>query len=230
MREYPRTLEAELTGNELSSLISILREKSFSGKHLEIGTASGGTLCRMMKAFDNNDRPPFVVVDPMTYFKDQMTTIRKNLRDNGLSPDGIDFRVMKSNKAFISANQNRESFDFIFIDGAHKVNYVTDDLKWTRLLIRGGIVCLHDYSSIKGVRLAVNRFLRRHPNYVKINCVDTLLILCKTTESAAPEVSITDTAWAAVMAPLLRFEVFLAKKFRRKNNEALSGNKLDTPV
>lgn len=230
MREYPRTLEAELSSGELSSLTGILRKKSFRGKHLEIGTASGGTLCRMMKAFKDHERPPFVVVDPMTYFRDQLNTVKKNLRNNGVSPDGIDFRIMKSSEAFIRANQNRESFDFILIDGAHKVNYVTDDLRWTRLLIRGGIVCLHDYTSVRGVRLAVDRFLRNHPNYERVECVDTLLILCKKNESPRPEVSNMDMAWASAMAPLLRLEVYLNKKFRRKRNEALSGNKFHSPL
>src|SRR3989304_3223474 len=60
MRPLPRTLSAELSNDELSSLINIIREKSFKGKHLEIGTAAGGTLCCMMKAFEDGEHPHYV--------------------------------------------------------------------------------------------------------------------------------------------------------------------------
>ncbi len=228
MRPFPRTLSAELSNDELSSLIGIIREKSFRGKHLEIGTAAGGTLCCMMQAFEDRNRPPFVVIDPMTYFQDQLNTIRKNLQDNGVSADGIDFRVMKSNEAFIRANQNHESFDFIFIDGAHKVNYVTDDLRWAGLLNTGGILCLHD-THVRGVRFAVDRFLRRNPHYETVKYVDTLLILVKKKASPRPEISFIDRAWASVLAPLLRLEVS-TQKFLNKRNGKSSKNKFHTPL
>src|SRR3989304_2273157 len=218
MRPLPRTLSAELSNDELSSLINIIREKSFKGKHLEIGTAAGGTLCCMMKAFEDSDRPPFVVIDPMTYFQDQLNIIRKNLQDNGVSPDGIDFR----------AKQDRESFDFIFIDGAHKVNYVTDDLRWAGLLNTGGILCLHD-TNVKGVGLAADRFLRKNPHYVTEKYVDTLLVLCKTRESESPEISLIDRVWASTLAPLLRLEVF-TKKLLKRRNEKFQKNKFHTPL
>lgn len=228
MRPFPRTLSAELSNDELTSLIGIIREKSFRGKHLEIGTAAGGALCCMMNAFEDRDRPPFVVIDPMTYFVDQLNIIKKNLRDNGISPDRIEFRVMKSNEAFIRAIQNRESFDFIFIDGAHKVNYVTDDLRWAGLLKKGGILCLHD-TNVRGVRLAVDRFRRRNPHYETVKSVNTLLILVKQKESPRPEISFIDRAWASAVAPLLRLEVF-SKKFLKRRNGKSSENKFHTSL
>ena len=215
MRPFARTLTPELTDKELSSLLSILRESRFQGKHLEIGTAAGGTLCSMMKVFEDHESPPFVVVDPMTYFQHQLNTVKKNLQDNGISAEEVDFRIMKSDRAFIEADQKRESFDFIFIDGAHKIHYVTDDLRWTRLLKEGGIVCLHDYTSVRGVTLAVDRFLRKNPHYVKVECVNTLLILRKTKEGLRSEISFIDRVWASLFAPLLRLEVFTKKVLKR---------------
>lgn len=216
MRPIARTLTPELTDAELSTLLDILQESRFQGKHLEIGTAAGGTLYSMMKAFEDHKRPRFVVVDPMTYFQNQMDTVKKNLQDNGISAEDVDFRVMKSNQAFREADQRHESFDFIFIDGAHKIHYVTDDLRWTRLLNAGGIVCLHDYTSVRGVRLAADRFLGKNPHYVKVVCVNTLLILRKTGESLRPEISFSDRVWASLFAPLLRLEVFTKKALKRK--------------
>jgi len=216
MRPFARTLTPELTDEELAALLGIIRKRRFQGKHLEIGTASGGTLCSMMKVFEDHERPPFVVVDPMTYFQNQMNTVKKNLHDNGVSAEQVDFRIMKSDRAFIEADRKRESFDFIFIDGAHKIHYVTDDLRWTRLLSDGGIVCLHDYTSVRGVTLAVDRFLRKNPHYMKVECVNTLLILCKTEEGLRPEISFSDRVWASLFAPLLRLEVFTKKVLQRK--------------
>ena len=216
MRPFARTLTPELTNEELAALLGIIRKRRFQGKHLEIGTASGGTLCSMMKVFEDHERPPFVVVDPMTYFQNQMNTVKKNLHDNGVSAEQVDFRIMKSDRAFIEADRKRESFDFIFIDGAHKIHYVTDDLRWTRLLSDGGIVCLHDYTSVRGVTLAVDRFLRKNPHYMKVECVNTLLILCKTEEGLRPEISFSDRVWASLFAPLLRLEVFTKKVLQRK--------------
>jgi len=215
MRPFARTLTPELTDEELAALLGIIRKRRFQGKHLEIGTASGGTLCSMMKVFEDHERPPFVVVDPMTYFQNQMNTVKKNLHDNGVSAEQVDFRIMKSDRAFIEADRKRESFDFIFIDGAHKIHYVTDDLRWTRLLSDGGIVCLHDYTSVRGVTLAVDRFLRKNPHYMKVECVNTLLILCKTEEGLRPEISFSDRVWASLFAPLLRLEVFTKKVLKR---------------
>ena len=216
MRPFARTLTPELTDEELAALLGIIRKRRFQGKHLEIGTASGGTLCSMMKVFEDHERPPFVVVDPMTYFQNQMNTVKKNLHDNGVSAEQVDFRIMKSDRAFIEGDRKRESFDFIFIDGAHKIHYVTDDLRWTRLLSDGGIVCLHDYTSVRGVTLAVDRFLRKNPHYMKVECVNTLLILCKTEEGLRPEISFSDRVWASLFAPLLRLEVFTKKVLQRK--------------
>ncbi len=212
MRRHARTLAPELTDKELASLLDIIRKMRFQGKHLEIGTAAGGTLCCMMKVFEYHERPPFVVVDPMTYFQDQLNTVMKSLQNNGVPAEEVDFRIKKSSEAFIEANQRGESFEFIFIDGAHKIHYVTGDLRWTRLLRKGGIVCLHDYSSVRGVTLAADRFLRKNSNYEKVDCVHTLLILRKTRESSTPEISLTDRIWASALAPLLRLDIF-TKKF-----------------
>ncbi|MBI5407460.1 MAG: class I SAM-dependent methyltransferase [Nitrospirae bacterium] len=216
MRPFTRTLTPELTNEELAALLGIIRKRRCQGKHLEIGTAAGGTLCSMMKVFEDHERPPFVVVDPMTYFQNQLNTVKKNLQDNGVSAEEVDFRIMKSDLAFMEADQKRESFDFIFIDGAHKIHYVTDDLRWTRLLNDGGIVCLHDYTSVRGVTLAVDRFLRKNPHYVRVECVNTLLILRKTKEGLKPEISFIDRVWASFFAPLLRLEVFTKKVLKRK--------------
>ncbi|OYW22698.1 MAG: hypothetical protein B7Z55_04335, partial [Planctomycetales bacterium 12-60-4] len=79
MRACATTLAAEMTPAEHELLLATLRGLGGHGLHLEIGTAAGGTLCAMLGAFSDASRPPFVVVDPMRYFPQQLDLVRKNL-------------------------------------------------------------------------------------------------------------------------------------------------------
>lgn len=129
MRPCATTLESELTNNELQFLLSSISSDPRPGKHLEIGTAAAGTLWEMLRSFNDVNRPPFVVVDPMNYFSDQFNTVCKNLRQHECDPDWVDFKISKSSDAFAEAELNNERFDVIFIDGNHKIRYVTEDLR-----------------------------------------------------------------------------------------------------
>ncbi|HUQ69549.1 MAG TPA: class I SAM-dependent methyltransferase [Planctomycetaceae bacterium] len=191
------TLEAEMTPAEHALLLKTLRESGRMGRHLEIGTAAGGTLCAMLGAFADGSRPPFAVVDPMKYFPQQLDAVRKNLRDHGFDPAVIDFRVATSQVAFLDADTRHEVVDFLLIDGCHKIRSVMTDLKWTRLLSVGGVVCLHDVTpKHRGVWLAVNRFLAKSPNYERVAQADSLLVVRKTAVSKSPEVSAADEWYA----------------------------------
>ena len=96
MRASATTLEPEISAGELARVVTLLRAGQLKGRHLEIGTAAGGTLKELMRAYPDGERPPFVVVDPMTYFPDQLAKVRRNLAAAGLDPDRVDFRVGKS--------------------------------------------------------------------------------------------------------------------------------------
>lgn len=191
------TLEAEMTAAEHALLIQTLRESGRQGTHLEIGTAAGGTLCAMLGAFPEGQRPPFAVVDPMRYFPQQLDAVRKNLRDHGFDPATIDFRIASSQVAYLDAETRHEALDFVLIDGCHKIRSVMTDLKWTRLLSPGGVVCFHDYTPRhRGVWLAVNRLLAKHPNYEAVAQADSLLVVRKTAASITPEVTSSDELFA----------------------------------
>lgn len=209
MRRSATTLEPELSENEIDLLISILRDNDLTGPHLEIGTAAGGTLRRMILEY-GEPRPSFVVVDPMTYFPDQRAIVEKNLRLGGIEASAVDFRVGNSAAMFKIASAKNERFSFIFIDAVHRARFVTEDLRWTRLLEVGGVVCLHDYGPrFPGVIWATDRFLAHHPNYERVAGADTLVVLKKHTQSIRPEVNGIDRA-ASVFADL-----FLDPKGRR---------------
>lgn len=204
MRRCAITLEAEMSPEEQEFLLMVLKTEKLAGPHLEIGTAAGGTLCAMMRCFDKQARPPFVVVDRMTYFPDQLGIVRRNLKQHELDPDEVDFRVAQSATALADAVRRRERFDFILVDASHKILSVTTDLRWTRLLNPGGIVCFHDYCpKFPGVVLPVDRFLARQRNYVRVGQAGSLLAIRKFCRSARQEVNSLDRAYSLVWyAPL----------------------------
>lgn len=80
--------------------------------------------------------PPFVMVDPMTYFPDQKAAVEGNLAAYGLALEQMEIRV---------ARNSGENFDFILIVGTHRFHDVVQDLRWAGLLNVHGILALHDY-------------------------------------------------------------------------------------
>lgn len=213
MRPCATTLESELTEEELECLLELIHTQSFGGNHLEIGTAAGGTLWQMMKAYHDDKRPSFVVIDPMKYFPNQLQVIHQNLKEHGLSPDTVDFRVGTSEEIFPNAERKQEKYDLIFIDGAHKVRYVMQDLKWSRLLNRGGLLILHDFSpNYRGVWYSVNRFLKKNPHYSIVRQVDKLIALQKDASSEKSEISSWDITLSQILSPIFQLESSLKKR------------------
>lgn len=211
------TLESELSDDELEYLTGLLRtNKNLMGKHLEIGTAAGGTLWRMMKSYSDESRPQFVVVDPMTYFPNQLELVKRNLTGHGIDPDSVDFRVGNSFDIFKQAEQSGEEFDFMLIDGSHKFRYVMQDLCWTRLLRTGGIVCMHDYHpKTRGVILSADRFLRKYRNYKRVALVKRLLVIRKSEDSRHMEVSPIDLMYAQLRTPFMQLRQSIDKRINR---------------
>ena len=216
MRDCATTLASELLEDELCGLLDLLKQKKMSGNHLEIGTAAGGTLLRMMQCYENRARPHFVVVDPMNYFPNQYEIVKTNLSRSGIDPHDVEFRITKGYDAFMRAEDNKEVYDFIFIDGSHKLKYVMQDLCWARLLRKGGLLCLHDYHvKTKGVILAADRFLRKYKNYTRVDLINRLLVLRKNDKSATPEVSVGDRVYASVVSPFVQLRYSMQKRIER---------------
>lgn len=215
MRASATTLAPEISANELETLTSLLSTEQLVGRHLEIGTAAGGTLAALMHCYPDGKRPLFVVVDPMTYFPDQLAIIWRNLAASGLDPVKVDFRVGKSWPMFRRAALNGETYSFVFIDGSHKLRYVTQDLAWTRLVEPGGIICLHDYHpDFPGVIEAVDRFLARYSNYQVVRQTETLLVLRKTALSPVAEIGWRDRVRAHVLGTVRQLAAGITKHLR----------------
>lgn len=218
MRTRPcaTTLESEMTPQELAGLKQWIQSGRRAGRHLEIGTAAGGTLCFMMKCFEEGERPSFSVVDTMSYFADQFSLVQKNLSQHGLKPEAVEFRVMTSDEAFAKAEAAGDRFSFILVDASHKIRHVMNDLRWLRLLEPGGLVCFHDYSpAFKGVVWPVDRFLQRNPHFSRIGIAGTLLCIRKDRQGQAREVSLADSLWAGFWSPVLQIDLSLKKRMKR---------------
>jgi predicted O-methyltransferase YrrM len=153
----------------------------------------------MIQALPTPRHPAFIVVDNMRYFPDQLNVVRANLERHGVDPDTVEFRIGDTSELFEAAERSGDSFDFIVIDASHRIRRVTGDLRWTRLLRPGGMVCLHDYHpDFPGVVRSADRFLDRHLNYERMAQVGSLLTLRKRGESSRPEVSTADRVWAVL--------------------------------
>jgi predicted O-methyltransferase YrrM len=214
MREHPKTTESELSSEELECLTELLRKNSFAGDHLEIGTAAGGTLVKMLRCYAEHTRPHFVVIDLLTYFANQREVIIANLNAHGIDPDSVEFRVARSYDVFKQAEKMEEAYDFIFIDGAHKCKYVMQDLSWARLLRVGGLLCLHDYApKTRGVMVAANRFMKKYVNYTRVALAGTLLVLRKGEAVTGREVDWIDHWYATMMTLVLQLRSSVEKRF-----------------
>jgi predicted O-methyltransferase YrrM len=196
----------EIGGGRVEAITTLLRASNLRGAHLEIGTAEGKTLKAMMLIYDEGSRPRFTVVDTFDYFPGQLDHVKNNLRDAGIDPSKVDFRVGTSWNLVEKALANKESYSFIFIDAVHSYLEVTQDLRWTRMLERGGYVCIHDYKrKFPGVKWAVRWFLWRNQNYRMLGLAGSLAILHKSGPSRKRESGRFDLAAARAASMAARF-------------------------
>lgn len=215
------TLASELTPAELEALRGAIRhvgELGLGGEHIEIGTAAGGTLVQMLKVFGGGPLPPFWVVDTMTYFHDQLATVKRNLSNNGLDAEAVRFFTMMSGQAFIEAQRNPPRAAFLFIDADHELHGVTRDLQWTCFLQPRAILCMHDYGPrdrLNGVTLAVDRFLQRNPHFEKLGLTGGLLVLQKTRSISRLEVSRLEVVRAEILRQWIKLKRSFWKRWRK---------------
>lgn len=217
MRACATTLDSELSEKELEYITGLMKTEGLTDQHLEIGTAAGGTLWRLMQSYPDESRPQFVVVDPMTYFENQYELVKENLRQHDLDAETVDFRLGKSYELFKQASDKGEQYDFIFIDGSHKYRYVMKDLCWTRLLRPGGMLCMHDYHpNTAGVIKAADFFLKRYDNYRKLDLIDSLLVIKKERLSDHKEVSHLNMLTSSVSSFVMQLQNSINKRISGK--------------
>jgi SAM-dependent methyltransferase len=212
MRQSATSMESELQPAELAALQALLRSAQSRGRHLEVGTAAGGTLKELLLCYPP-PRPRFVVVDSFRYFPDQKEIVADNLRNAGLDPADVDMRAMDSESALAAATAAGEQFDFILIDANHQARHVISDLRWAKLLRPGGYLCLHDYGPrFPGVIWATDRFLANNPNYRRVSLTLSLMVIQKSETSARDEVGAIDLVLGKLLTPLHKLAHSIRKR------------------
>lgn len=219
VRQSSITLESECTVAERGAILQALRDANFSGAHLELGTAAGGTLKELMGVYpDAATRPSFHVIDPMTYFPDQMAKVRANLAGAGIDPDSVRFHVGTSADFLPVARRERLQFDFVFIDGDHRHRPVLADLALADFVTVGGVIALHDNGpNFPGVGWAIDRFVARNSGYERIGQVETLTLLRKTAAAGKLRLSASDLALAGILQVVSRWRRSLRKRLASRS-------------
>ena len=218
VRQSSITLASECSVAERAAMTQALEQAGFTGAHLELGTAAGGTLKELMGIYpDAATRPPFHVIDPMTYFPDQLTKVRTNLTNAGIDPDSVRFHIGTSADFLPVARAEGLRFDFVFIDGDHRHRPVLADLALADFVTPGGLIALHDNGpKFPGVGWAIDRFLARNPGYERVTQAETLTLLRKTPAAGPVRILSTELAEAGVTQVLSRWRQSYRKRLARR--------------
>ena len=217
MRKSEVSLGSECAPEEIALLKRVLSENNYSGRHMEIGTAAGGTLKELIGVYMSRGTcPEFVVIDTMTYFERQYEVVCQNLCNAGIDPSSVSFWIGTTHDFLSRERLQRREFDFIFIDAQHRHVPVTADLQWADLVRENGTICLHDYSGhFPGVIWAIDRFLAKNPNFKVLDRVGSMIALKKLGKGRTPTVTSYD----------MRAARFAQWCFRRKRQFLRIGEK-----
>ena len=175
--------ETQTTEAERDSL-----ERHVQGKKnlAEIGVFHGVTTCRLRKAMDPNGI--LIAVDP--YPRQRLGFSAQRIvahRDVSKIPVGtvIWMRTTGSIAADELYSNGRRNFDFVFIDGDHSYEGLKADWEgWSRLILPGGTIALHDSRSSPGRPIEdwgsvryTRDVIERDPNFEIVEAVDSLTVL-----------------------------------------------------
>jgi predicted O-methyltransferase YrrM len=135
-------LGAAVRRHELDLLVGVYQAVK-PRRSLEWGLGSGISAVALGKARQALNLPgKHVVLDPL----------QEELRNCGVmcieehgAKDCVEFLPVSSEEFLVDAKKRGESFDFVFIDGAHDVGHkLTDACLTSVVLAPGAIVCFHD--------------------------------------------------------------------------------------
>ena len=179
MRQSGVDLSSECSSAERKCIAEAIKTLSVGGNFLEVGTAAGGTLKEIINTSDDaNLLSNFFVLDPLTYFPDQLKKIQQNLSNSKIDPSRVEFWKGTTDSHFPIATEKKLEFKFIFIDGDHKAFPVMNDLRWMDLLAIGGVACFHDYNKkFPGVMWSLDRFLARNDQFNVLLRADSLVVV-----------------------------------------------------
>ena len=200
MKQSGIDLSSECDPIEIEALKQAINVAPSDGCALELGTAAGGTLKELIN-FSNSvgKRYNFHVIDPMTYYRDQLQKVKDNLKSAGINPEDVEFFIGTS-EGFMKSNYFQDlSFSFVFIDADHRAYPLMKDLRILRNLEEGGIACFHDYKEkFPGVMWSLDHFLNKNSNYEYISKEKSLVTIKKIKKTNDTEVALSDLIGAKI--------------------------------
>ena len=218
MRQSSIDLSSECSITERACIADAIKSLSSGGNFLEIGTAAGGTLKEIIGTADNEKLDViFYVIDPFTYYPDQLQKVNKNLTNSGIDPSRVRFWQGTTDNHFPIALEKGIKFKFIFIDGDHKAYPVMNDLRWMELLEVGGVACFHDYcDKFPGVAWSLEHFLSKNEQFSKISEAETLRVIRRNGENIVA-VNKLDLLQSKFIQVFLRLRRSIKKRLAKKN-------------
>ncbi len=188
MRQSGIDLSSECSASERACIAEAIERLSIGGNFLEVGTAAGGTLKEIIQTADKKKlETMFYVLDPLTYYPDQLQKVHQNLSNSNIDPSRVKFWQGTTDSFLPIALKKDLKFSFIFIDGDHKAYPVMNDLRWMTQLEVGGVACFHDYcDKFPGVGWSLDHFLSRNKKFSIILEAETLKVVMRCGEEISP--------------------------------------------
>lgn len=216
LKQRGKDFSSECTPKELSCISTAIKTLSSGGNFLEIGTAAGGTLKEIINTADkHNLLANYFVLDPLTYFPNQLEKVHHNLLNSNIDPTKVKFWEGTTESHLLPAIEKGFTFNFIFVDGDHKAFPVMLDIQWMELLSVGGIACFHDYNDkFPGVVWALNRFLKKNDQFKVILRAESLIVVKRDGKAIQP-VTQFDLFVSKFMQVFLRVRRSIKKRLPR---------------
>ena len=166
-----------LVGVDRKGLYQDWAKRGFT-RGCEVGVREGKNAKLMLDTIPNLE---LVLVDPYMIYEYSNFRRRNKWKWKLPEMDKMRFKALKrlamSNVRWLMMTSTmaapyvaNESLDFVYIDGNHSFDFITQDLQfWYPKIRKGGIISGHDYG-IKPVRKAVDAFAKYH--WASVQCTD----------------------------------------------------------
>ncbi len=207
------TGETELHPGEWEALCQQVAALEVEGRIVEVGTAAGGTMVKILQALPVEAHARISVVDTFAYFPDHLNIWKENLKRHGFDAEGLEILKQSSTDAYQTMWSRGDRLAFVLVDAGHKLKDVIRDVRWLALLEPGGVGAFHDYSDrFPGVMLAVDTFLKRNPEYERGALEGTLLFVRKQSEPSREVMPDWIIGWMTFRSLLMQWKKSLRKR------------------
>jgi len=216
-RSSALTGETELKPGEWEALCQRVAALDLEGRIVEVGTAAGGTLIKLLQALPAAKHSQISVVDTFNYFPDHLKVWQENLLQHGWDPATLEVLQGSSMEGYHVSAARADRLSFVLIDAGHKLKDVIRDVRWLSLLEVGGVAAFHDYNhSFPGRKLAVDTFLARNPEFQREALVESLIFVRKTSETSRQVMPAWIIGWMTLRSLCMQWGASLRKRLPQR--------------